>query len=199
MQQEIEAKFLRQDHDAIRLKLQELGAVCKVPKRLVRRTVLDFPDRRLKADGAWIRLREELDGSIELMLKKVASDELGQTFEQPVSVGDYQAAKQFLLAIGLDIKAEEESKRELWQLGDVEIILDEWPWVDPYIEIEAPTEDAVQSCASKLGLDWSDAKFGSVTSVYEDKYGISRDEFIKLELTIKFDDLVPPALVEKSS
>lgn len=196
MQQEIEAKFLHQDHDLIRQKLKKLGGECRVPMRLVRRTVLDYPDRRLGKDGAWIRLREELDGSIELMLKKVMADEIGKTFEQPVTVGDYDAAKQFLLAIGLEIKAEEESKRELWGLDGVEIMLDEWPWVDPYIEIEAATEAEVKDLAHKLDLSWSDAKFGSVTSVYSEQYNITREEFTASELTIRFSLPIPNELTK---
>lgn len=195
MEQEIEAKFLNVDHDAIRAKLNELGAVCKVPMRMVRRTVCDYPDRRLQEKGAWIRLREELDGSIELMLKQVASNELGQTFEQPVGVTNYEAAQKFLVAIGMDIKAEEESKRELWHLGDVEIMLDEWPWVNPYIEIEAPTEEQVKDLASKLGFEWSAAYFGSVIPVYTDKYGVDEETFIKAEMSIKFDAPVPDILL----
>lgn len=199
MEQEIEAKFLNVDHDEIRTKLKELGAVCKVPMRLVRRTVLDYPDRRLQKEGAWIRLREELDGSIELMLKKVASNELGQTFEQPVKVTDYEAAQKFLAAIGMDIKAEEESKRELWHLGDVEIMLDEWPWVNPYIEIEAPTENQVKELATTLGFTWDQACFGSVIPVYTDKYGIGEEAFKNAEMSIKFEAPVPEVLLNAGS
>lgn len=196
MEQEIEAKFLNVNHDEVRTKLKELGAVCKVPMKLVRRTVLDYPDRRLQKEGAWIRLREELDGSIELMLKKVASNELGQTFEQPVGVTDYEAAQKFLLAIGMDIKAEEESKRELWHLGDIEIMLDEWPWVNPYIEIEAPSEDKVKDLASQLGLSWESACFGSVIPVYTEKYGIDEESFKNAEMSITFDAPVPDVLLD---
>ena len=194
MEQEIEAKFLNVDLDDIRAKLTELGAKCEVPIRLVRRTVFDYPDRRLQKDGAWIRVREELDGSVEMMLKKVASNELGQTFEQPVKVDDYEAAKRFLISIGLDIKAEEESKRELWHLDDIEIMLDEWPWVNPYVEIEASSEAEVKDLASKLGFDWQEAKFGSVIPVYTEKYGISEESFKQAEMTIKFDLPVPEIL-----
>jgi len=195
MEQEIEAKFLNVDHDEIRAKLKELGAECLVPMRMVRRMVFDYPDRRLKKDGAWVRVREELDGTIEMMLKKVASDELGQTFEQPVKVTSYEAAKAFVLSLGLETKAEEESKRELWQLGDTEIMLDQWPWVNPYIEIEAPTEDAVKNLADKLGFAWLNAKFGSIVPVYTDKYGITEADFIAAEMTITFDAPVPELLI----
>lgn len=194
MQQEIEAKFLDQNHEEIRERLRALGAKQEVPMKLVRRTVFDYPDRRLKKRGAWIRLREELDGRIELMLKTVKADVIGETFEQPVTVTSYEAAQQFLVAIGLEVKAEEESRRELWRHGTVEVMLDEWPWVKPYIEIEALNKNTVKEFSQKLGLHWPDAQFGSVTSVYQNEYGITREEFTALELTISFNIPVPEAL-----
>lgn len=196
MQKEIEAKFLNQNHDEIRSKLKKLGAKCQFTTKLVHRTVFDFPDRRLSAQGSWVRLREELDGSVELMLKTVKTNEIGATFEQPITVHSYDAAKQFLLSIGLEVKSEEESKRELWHLGNVEIMLDEWPWVPPYIEIEAPSEGAVKEVASKLELHWPDAVFGSVIPVYTAEYGISEADFKAAELTILFNQSVPKILTD---
>lgn len=191
MQKEIEAKFLNQDHNEIRAKLSNFGATCQSPMRLIRRTTFDFPDRRLNKQGSWVRLREELDGSIELMLKRVASNSLGDTYEQPVSVSNYEQAKQFVLALGLEIKVEEESKRELWRLDDVEIMLDQWPWVPDYIEIEGPTEEAVKKVASLLGCNWSEAKFGSISPVYMDAFGMSQEVFESLEISKKFNESTP--------
>ncbi len=196
MQKEIEAKFLKINHDDIRNKLSSIGAKCHIPMRLMCRTTFDYPDRRLNKDGSWIRLREELDGKIELMLKSVKAQELGQTFEQPVLVDDYESAKAFLLAIGLEVKSEQESKREVWLKDDVEIMFDVWPWVPPFIEIEAKTENAVQELAQTLGLNWSDAKFGSITPVFVDEFGMSAKEFEALEMPIKFDLPIPPILMK---
>lgn len=49
-------------------------------------------------------------------------------------------------------------------------MLDEWPWLPTYIEIEGPTEAAIKETAHKLGFDWADAKFGSVDTAYLDEY-----------------------------
>jgi adenylate cyclase class 2 len=197
MKTEIEAKFLNQNHDSIRQRLRQAGAVCEYPMKLMRRTVFDYPSRSLQKQGAWVRLREELDGSIEMTLKQVKKDTLTGTREATVTVGDYEAAIPFLTALGLEVKGEQESKREVWQLGDVEIMLDEWPWVRPFIEIEAPTEASVKEVASKLGLHWSEAKFGGVTPVYVAEYIITKDEFEALDLSMKFGDPIPDALVKR--
>ena len=98
----------------------------------------------------------------------------------------------------MQIKSEQESKREVWELDGVEIMLDEWPWVPTYIEIEAGTEEKVKDVASKLGLNWSDAVFGAVTPVYATHYGISGPEFESLELSMKFNDSPPEQLTKYS-
>jgi len=199
MQQEIEAKFLNQDHGLIRRKLKALGATRQHKMTLIRRTVFDYPDRRLLAKRAWVRLREELDGSVELMLKQVANDTLGQTYEQPIRVDSYEAAKAFVLSLGLEVKGEQESKREVWCLGKVEIMLDEWPWAPSFIEIEAGSEAEVKDVADHLNLNWPDAKFGGITPVYMDAYKLTREEFESLELSMKFNQPVPGVLKAKSS
>lgn len=194
MQQEIEVKFLNQDHELIRKKLTKLGATCQHKTTLMRRTVFDYPDRRLQAKRAWVRLREELDGSVELTLKQVADDTLGQTYEQPIKVDSYDAAKAFVLSLGLEVKGEQESKREVWLLDNVEIMLDEWPWVPTFIEVEAGSEVEVKEVAKRLELSWSDAKFGGITPVYMAAYKLTREEFESLELSMKFDQPVPSVL-----
>lgn len=198
MQAEIEAKFLRQDHNEMRRKLTALGAICKYKTKLIRRTVFDFPDRRLQKRRAWVRLREELNGTVELMLKQVVADKLGETFEQPVTVGSYEAAKAFLISLGLEAKSEQESKREVWRLGNVEVMLDEWPWAPPFIEIEAPTEGEVKELAQSLALDWKVAKFGGVTPVYTAEYNLSEAQFEALDIPIKFDQPAPREFIVRS-
>lgn len=198
MQQEIEAKFLNQNHNKIRAKLKVLGASCQHPMKLMRRTVFDFSDRRLQKKRAWVRLREEPNGSIEVTLKQVKSDELTGVHEVPLTVNDYEAAHAFLRSISLEVKGEQESKREVWQYKNVEIMLDEWPWVKPFIEIEAPTEAEVKGCAAKLGLNWEDAQFGGVTPVYLAEYALTKDQFESLELSMKFNESPPKALTKQS-
>jgi inorganic triphosphatase YgiF len=60
MQQEIEVKFLNVSHKNVREKLAKLGAKCTVPMRLMRRVVVDYPDKRLQKSGdSWMRIRDE--------------------------------------------------------------------------------------------------------------------------------------------
>ncbi|QQR52132.1 hypothetical protein IPG36_06190 [bacterium] len=70
--------------------------------------------------------------------------------ELEVVVSDFQTTVDLLAAIGITGTAYQESRRENWRLGDVDIMIDEWPWLVPYIEIEADEPAQVQSVAEHL-------------------------------------------------
>ncbi|HSH31558.1 MAG TPA: hypothetical protein VK963_02715, partial [Candidatus Saccharimonadales bacterium] len=82
----------------------------------------------------------------------------------------------FLTAIGLDSYSYQETKRESWVLGGVEVELDQWPWIPPFIELEGKDEAALKAAAQALGLDWSQALHGSVETAYQAYYNLTEDE-----------------------
>lgn len=89
----------------------------------------------------------------------------------------------------------QESRRETWQLGDVEIMLDEWPWLKPYIEIEGPSEEQVRVVATQLGLDWNQAVFGDVMAAYRAEYPhLSEKDTVGNISEVRFSDPVPELL-----
>jgi adenylate cyclase class 2 len=88
-------------------------------------------------------------------------------------VNDFTKAQQLLTAIGCRKKAFQESKREIWQLDGVEITINEWPFLEPFVEIEGKAEKPVKSACRKLGFDYSKALFCSIDTLYADKYGFS--------------------------
>lgn len=176
MHTEIEAKFLHVDHEQIRAKLRTLGATCEQPMRLMRRKNYDFPDQSLSNRfNGWVRVRDEGD-KITLSYKQMNDRTLLGTKEVQVTVGSFDAADSFLRSIGLAQNSYQETRRESWRLGEVEIELDEWPWIDPYLEIEGPNEKAVREAAGKLGLDWQEATHGSVEVAYQAEYAVTEDE-----------------------
>lgn len=176
MQTEIEAKFLDIDHDAIRTKLKELGAECVAPSRLMRRKNYDYPDRSLeKQYVGWVRVRDE-GNKTTLAYKQLNDRTLHGTKEVSVDVNDFEKTCQFLEAIGLIAQSFQETKRESWRLGDAEIELDEWPWIPPFLEIEAPDEQLLRDIAMKLGLSLDSALHGSVEVAYQAVYNVTEEE-----------------------
>lgn len=192
MQTEIEVKFLNINHDAMRKKLLAAGGACEQPMRLMRRTILDYPDLRLeKKEDGYLRIRDEGNRVTVTYKQFNAALDIDGAREIETTVGDYITTIELFKAIGLQVKSEQESKRETWRLGDCEVVLDEWPWLKPYMEIEGPSQQALQAAAQKLGLDWADAVTGSVTVAYRSEYDIPRELSVAKNPRITFNDPVP--------
>ena len=79
-------------------------------------------------------------------------------------------------SIGCTQKAYQESKRELWVFDEVEITIDEWPFLEPFVEVEGISEEIVKSISEKLNFDWQEAIFGAAGKVYNKKYGIEEEK-----------------------
>lgn len=151
MNLEIEAKFTRVNYDDVRNKLRELGAVCERPMTLMKRAVYHPLDDNL---DAYFRVRDEGDKVTMTYKQFDDASSIHGVSEIETVVGDYDATVAILDRTGVPRETYQETKREVWRLDDVEIMLDEWPWVEPFIEVEGPSEEAVRKAAEKLGFDW---------------------------------------------
>lgn len=170
---EFEATFINIDKDKIRKLLTSIGAKLVRSEYLQRRIVLSLPKGH-EIKGGWLRVRDEGD-KITLTLKVVDGDQIENQREVSLKIDDFEKAEQLLDFIGCKKRAYQESKRELWKLGDVEITIDEWPFLEPYVEIEGKSKEAVEEVANKMELDFSKALFCSIDKLYAFKYNISED------------------------
>jgi len=175
MKPEIEAKFLGIDHAEMRKRLELSGAALVHPVRAMTRVNLDFPDRRLNAVDGWVRVRNEGD-KVTLAYKQLESRELDGTKEVQVTVSDFEDTVAFLKAIGMNQENYQETRRESWRLDGVEIELDEWPWIRPFMELEGESEEQLRTAAGKLGLDWGVVAHGSVEVAYLAEYDVTEQE-----------------------
>lgn len=189
METEIEAKFLAVDFKEVRRKLDELGGVCEQPMRLMRRAIIETPE--MQAKGAFVRIRDE-GHHVTLTYKQVNTLSIDGTKETEVVVSDFDTTVRLLAAAGLAARSFQESRRETWRLGDVEVVLDEWPWLDPYVEIEGPHEALVREAAQKLDFHWNDAVFGGVMSAYMAQYThLTLEHTVANIAEVRFDSPFP--------
>jgi adenylate cyclase class 2 len=195
MNVEIEAKFVDVDHDEIRNNLGRLGATMKQPMRLMRRVVIH--NRVMTEKNAFVRIRDE-GYRTTITYKQFDDDSVDGAKEYEVRVSSFEDAISIFNEAGLVYDAFQESRRENWVLDGVEIMLDEWPWLNPFIEIEASTEDEVKALAAKLGFRWGDAVFGGAANVYRHQYphigSGGNDEINHKWTAIRFDDPMPSLL-----
>ena len=171
MQVEIEVKFIDVDIDDIRKRLGAAGAELVHPMRDMRRALIE--EDHHAADNMFIRIRDEGDKVTLCLKKKTKSLEestIDSTYEVETTVGDFDKAVEIFKVAGWHYTTYQESRRETWHLDDAEVVIDEWPWIKPYIEIEGESEEVVRAVADKLGFDWDTAMFGSVDVIYARKY-----------------------------
>jgi len=123
MQTEVEAKFPNIEPSSFRSILTQLGAIQEYPEILMRRRNFDYDDHRLEKIGGWIRVRDEGD-KVTLTYKQLSDRTLHGTKEIEVVVNDFDKTCDLLISIGMISKAYQETKREKWKFGNVEITID---------------------------------------------------------------------------
>lgn len=199
MNTEVEAKFLNVNHDALRAQLRKLGATLEQPMRTMKRVVIHTEEMAKK--NAFVRIRDE-GYRTTITYKQFDTDAIDGAKEHEIEVSDFDEAIQLLAAAGLTYDSFQESRRENWRLGNTEIMLDEWPWLQPYIEIEGESEHAVRDIANQLGFTWGDAVFGGIANAYRHQYphiGEQGNDIINQQWSvIKFSDPLPHLLADTS-
>ncbi|MBN3932421.1 class IV adenylate cyclase [Streptomyces verrucosisporus] len=167
-QHEYEAKFLAIDVDAVRDHLRSAGAERVFDKTLFTRLI--FENDAVQGEQ-WLRLRDE-GGRTTLTLKQVTdATHINGTTEIEVEVSDLEKTAELLTALGLRQVRYQQNYREEWRLGDVTYDLDTWPDLPTFLEVESTSEDAVRKAVAELGLDYGQARFGSIDLIYKSELG----------------------------
>jgi adenylate cyclase, class 2 len=189
MKIEYEAKFLNINKNEIRERLKKAGAELAKPEFLQKRFNFHLPGD-LRDDKVWLRVRNEGD-KITLSLKRADGREIHHQKELALQVNDFDTAVEILKSIGCEIRMYQETKRELWTLDGAEITIDEWPFLEPLVEVENDSEKNVRSVSEKLGFNWDEAVFGPVGRVYKMKYKIGPSIFEGKDMRLTFEGKNP--------
>jgi len=183
--EEIEIKFLEIDVEALEKKLGEIGAQ-KAGEYFYRRSLFDYPDLRLEKSGKWLRIRDEGD-KVTMTSKSIpgftSQEEIAKdvvVMEDEMTVGDFKTACTICNSIGLIEKRYEENRRIRYTYEGVEIDIDFWPKIPPFVEIEGPTLEAVEDVATKIGFNVTEAVRYGASSIYNRHYNIDLREYKKI-------------------
>lgn len=153
-QLEIEVKFYLTDMPTFEKRVRSIGASLV---RLRTREVnyrFDTPDMKLAREHKVLRLRQ--DNSTLLTYKGPATVKDNVSFrpEVELEVNDFSEANTLLEALGFCMSLKYEKWRTIYQLGDLEIALDEMPYGN-FTELECADPVLIRKTASLLALDWS--------------------------------------------
>ena len=176
MKNEIEATFLSIEKDFMRNNLKNARFELETPEYLMRRKTFDFPP--VSGRKKWGRVRQESD-KVTMTVKEIRGTGINDTYEVELIVNDFDTACSFFEACDIHVKAFQENMREVWVRDGVEVTIDTWPGLNPFVEVEGANEKIVQEISSELGFDFKKAVFGSIDLVYEKELEIPAETIIR--------------------
>lgn len=149
---ECEVKILGVEVEALKVALITAGAECVFSGKM-EVCYFDHTDERIRKAGELFRLRR-LGERVELTYKRDFREEGGCKIaeELEVTVSDFDQAQRIILAAGFKLAKSYRKIRHHFKKNQVQFVIDEYPGLDPYLEIEASTPHGVEEWIMDLGL-----------------------------------------------
>jgi len=182
MKTEFEIKFLKINKEEIKDKIKSFWWICKKENSLMKRVVFDNPSK----NKSYVRVRDEWN-KITCTYKEITESKNGDLDinsikELETEIKDFDSMVWIFKNLWLKQKAFQESYRETWEINwEIEIMIDEWPWISPFIEIEWESEELVRKYSKSLWFDYSEWIFWAVDEVYFHEKWFERDFINNLE------------------
>lgn len=174
---EIEVKILEVNPVRIDKKLLELGAK-KTFDGILRVKYFDTSDSAIRAKGDLVRVRQFGEERVEVCYKTNKRVESGFKVcdEYSLEAKKFEDAVALFRGLGLDVTCEYEKKRIVYELNNMkggvnaEIVIDIYPKLPPFIEIETTDPQCVEKIIVDLGLENHERSTESINGLLRDKY-----------------------------
>ena len=155
---EIEVKIKVDDLKKIKRKIIKLGFWTIAPYAFEHNILFDTKDERLRKNKLLLRLRK-VDDKYIVTFKHPPGQSFGANIykireEKEIEVSDYETVKSIFSGLGFKVFFIYEKYREIFDNGDVKIMMDHTP-IGDFIEIEGDTE-GIDKTAALLGYSKSD-------------------------------------------
>lgn len=152
--QETEVKFFVKDLKRIEMRLREMKAHLIQPRVHEVNLRFDNSNGDLRRNKKVLRLREDTEA--KFTFKGPSEERAGGVLsrkEIEFTVGSFDAAKEFLEALGFTPIVFYEKYRATYELNGAQVMLDELPYGN-FVEIEGEDIDKLREIASLLNLNW---------------------------------------------
>ncbi len=134
----------------------------------------------------WVRVRET-NGRTTITIKHILNpdlqkndkEEIQRVLETEMEVPSIEEANSILEQLGFSFRNYQEKNRATYSVDGVEVDIDSWPLIPPYVEIENDSKKLIQSTIKKLGLQEYEIVSCNTADVYK-KYGIDLYAFREL-------------------
>lgn len=170
--------------------LRENNAQLVKKNTMMKRVVFEAPG----AKNSYVRVRDEGD-EIRLSYKSYDTSKMIDSMQETdVLVDNFDKTCEILTLLGLKKVRYVQNYREVFKLDDCLLMVDQWPALQPLVEIEGSSQEAVERVAKKLGFSLDHAMYGPTSRLYEQVYGLSREQFEMIEI-LTFEDM--PEMLRK--
>ena len=119
----------------------------------------------------WVRLRQTGDETT-ITIKRIVNSkgeyELDAVNELEFDVPSIEDGKQLLEDLGYFFARHQIKMRIAYDYKNTEIVIDKWPKLAPYVEIEAPTKEDIDEAVLMLGYNLEDAIVINTDDVYNE-------------------------------
>jgi adenylate cyclase, class 2 len=163
---EIEIKFYLQDPARLEKHLLGLNAVLVSPRVFETNLRFDTPDSSLASQRNVLRLRQDTRARLTFKGAARLGEQVTVRQEIEVEVSDLAAARRILEALGYEVVVMYEKYRTTYQLGNIELVLDELPYGN-FVELEGESAEQIAALSAMLGLDWSRRITDSYLGLFE--------------------------------
>lgn len=187
MKTEYEIVFTNINKIEIIEKIKNLGWICIKENTLMKRVIFETPNNKR---WSYLRIRDEWN-KITCTYKEenLLINDINSIKELETIVKDFDIMVDIFKKLWLKQKSYQETYREIWEINnEIEIMIDLWPWLNPYIEIEWNNEELVRKYSNLLWFDYNDWIFWTCFQVYEKELWLDY-EFINSLKEITFEKI----------
>ena len=177
--QELEIKVYISDLSALKAQIEALGGRLVKPRQHEYNLRFDTKDRQLTKTAQVLRLRQDTTAKLTYKGPGEMIDGVRLRKEIEFTISDFNTAKNFFEALGYQVSVIYEKFRTTYELGGVEVTLDEMPYGD-FAEIEGQDIQLINSVAEQLGIDRAASISASYTVLFEN---------LRTQLSLNFRDL----------
>ena len=151
--------------------------------------LIDLMSRANEIFFKWIRLRQTGDETT-ITIKKVVDGkgeyDLDAVEELEFGVPNIVIGKSFLENMGYFPARHQKKMRIAYDYENTEVVIDKWPKIPPYIEVEGKTKEEIYHVVNALGFKPEDVKIINTDDVYSlnglDLYSFKDLDFSDVEL-----------------
>jgi adenylate cyclase class 2 len=168
---ETEIKILGINEDEVEAKLLELGAE-KTFDGLLKVRYLDTSDNEIKNRGELLRIRDFTGDFVEICFKSNKREENGCKVydEVHLKADDFDEATKMFDKLGFKVSTYYEKKRKVFKLDNAEIVIDKYPEIEPFVEIEAEDSEKIEELINKLDLQDKERSLETINGLLKSRY-----------------------------